>query len=516
MEGYEELPMNNQASRSAYDVVVVGAGIGGLTSGALLAKEGKQVLVVEQEDQPGGLAREFQFGPYVINPAIHAITGCHSTGPRGPGIINAILNHLEVQNLCEFISIDPFYRVQFPGFQMDVPTGREAYLAAHLQHFPEEADGLHALVALCSTIFQELSRFPAVLRMRDWVLMPFRYPKIFRYANATLEKVVNSHLSSPRLKSIYSILYPYLALPPSRMSFLLWASMMANYIEEGAYYCRGGFRNFANALAEAISKHGGELVLEARVRKIRADNGKVRSIVLENGQEIIAPQIIANVDPRQVFQDLLEIDRFPNIYAGKLRKLEPSLSVLGLYLATDLDIHALGVPKVTVVSAWDLEDVFAAARKRDIAAMIVHVPTIVDETLAPPGENVVVIQAFAPSEAADLSGAARQKFAEKMLKQAEKALPGLRDKITFVAGSLERGHSELPLHKLETIYGWANTTNQAGPRRLAQKTPISGLYLAGHWTQPGHGIWTVVLSGISAARYVMGKDLSGPIWPLDF
>ena len=56
----------------------------------------------------------------------------------------------------------------------------------------------------------------------------------------------------------------------------------------------------------------------------------------------------------------------------------------------------------------------------------------------------------------------------------------------------------------------------SGPRRLPYKTPVSGLYLTGHWTQPGSGIWTVVLSGINAARYVLGKDMSKAIWPLDF
>jgi prolycopene isomerase len=507
--------MSNQALQSTYDVVIVGGGIGGLTSGALLAKEGKRVLIVEQEEQPGGFAREFRYGPYNINPSLHAIMGCNPSGDFGQGVIDAVLNHIGVQDECEFISLDPFYRVQFPDFQIDVPTGRDAYLDAHLRHFPDEVDGFRNLVDLCSKIFREFMQFPSVLRLLDWALMPIQFPKLFRNANATVSTVMNRYLSDPKLKSIYAILYPYLALPPSRLSFLLWAVMMASYIEQGAFYCRGGFQNLADTLAEGITKHGGELILGKRVSKIQVANGNVKGVVLKNGQEVAAPLVISNIDVRITFHDLLDPDQVPSSYMRKLRTLEPSGSVLGLYLATDLDIHALEIPKVTLVSSWDLESAYAASMQGRIEGIAVHIPTILDSSLAPPGEHIVVMQAFVP-EAVDLSPTARNRFAESMLDHAEKVLPALRKHITFVARSSTEEQEKYPLHRLGPIYGWANPVKQAGPRRLPYKTPISGLYLTGHWTQPGSGIWTVVLSGINAARYVLGKNMSDATWPLNF
>ena len=97
--------MQNQASGTDYDVIVVGAGLGGLTAGALLAKAGKQVLVVEQGEHPGGFIREFRYGPYNINPAIHSIMGCNPAGPLGQGVIDAVLEHLGVQDQCQFIPL---------------------------------------------------------------------------------------------------------------------------------------------------------------------------------------------------------------------------------------------------------------------------------------------------------------------------------------------------------------------------------------------------------------------------
>ena len=506
--------MQKQASGSDYDGIVVGAGLGGLAAGALLAKAGKQVLVVEQEEHPGGLVREYDYGPYKINPAMHFITGCNPAGPQGQGVIDEVLSHLGVQDRCEFVTVDPFYRAQFPDFQLDVPLGRKAYLDAHLRHFPDEADGLRALVALCSEIFQEFMHFPAAMRWQDWLLMPFRSPKLFRYARATLASVIDKHIANPRLKSVYPILYPYLALPPSRLPFFIWACMMASYIEQGAYSCKGGFQNMADAFAEGVTKHGGELILEMPVKKVRVAGGNVQGVVLNNGQEIVAPMVISNIDARTTFQDLLEPGEVPSGYLSKIGAMETSASVLGLYLATDLDIHALGVPKVTMLSTWDLDDAYMSALHGNPKGAGVHVPTVIDETLAPEGEHLVIIQVFVPAETEQLSPTASASYAESLLDLAEQVLPDLREHITFIAGASDEEQQKYPLHRLGPIYGWANSVGQAGPRRLPSKTPISGLYLAGHWTQPGSGVWTVVLSGINAARYALGKDMSQAICPL--
>lgn len=507
--------MQNQAHRSMYDVVVMGAGVAGLTAAGLLAKAGKQVLVVEQKKHPGGFIREFRYGPYNINPAIHSIMGCNPAGPLGQGVIDAVLEHLGVRDQCQFIAVDPFYRAQFPDFQMDIPLGRDAFLDAYQNHFPGDAEGLRDLVDLCSSMFKEAMQFPAVPRWQDWLIMPFRWPKIFRHANATLAAVLDKHLSDSRLKSAYAILYPYLALPPSRLSFFLWSIMMASYIEQGAFYCQGGFQNLANALATGVTKHGGELILETPVKKIRVAGGSVQAIVLQNGQEIAASTVISNIDARTTFQDLIEPNQIPASYLRKLSDLELSASVLGLFLATDVDIRALGVPKVTLVSSWDLDDAYAAALHGKPKVVAVHVPTVIDKTLAPPGEYLVIIQSFVPPETKRLSPSASARYAEDLLDLAEQVLPDLREHITFMAGVSDEEPQKYPLQRIGPIYGWANSVAQAGPRRLPNKTPISGLYLSGHWTQPGSGVWTVVLSGINAARYVLGKRMSQAIWPLD-
>jgi phytoene dehydrogenase-like protein len=505
--------MNHEASKSAYDIIVVGGGIGGLTAGAFLAQAGKQVLVVEREERAGGFAREFQHGPYSINPALHVIMGCGPAGPPGHGLISLALSQLGVEERCEFVSVDPFYRVQLPDLQIDLPAGRDAYLEVHQRAFPEEAKGLEELVTLCSQVYQEYVRLPIVPRWRDWALMPVRFPKHFRYANATLGSVMRRFLSSPRSMAAYAALWPYLALPPSRVTFLQWASMMASYTEEGAFYCRGGFQALADALAGSLATHSGELVLGTRVTKIHAADARVQGVSLESGQEIKASVVISNIDARVTFRDLLEPSHVPSRYMRRLSRLEPSLSVLGIHLATDLDVHSLGVPKVTMIVPWDLDGAYTDALSGKVPGLGMHIPTVCDESLAPPGEHLVILQALVPSGADDLSPAASAQFAEKLLDMAEGVLPGLRDHVTFVEGASQEGQPQYPLHRIGPIYGWAASPQQVGPLRLPNRTPIDNLFLAGHWTQPGHGIWTVLLSGINVARLVLGKNSAECLWP---
>ena len=505
--------MNTEASKDTYDVVIIGAGLGGLTCGAFLAKSGKQVLVLEGEESAGGSAREFERGSYKINPALHVIMGCGPTGPPGHGLIDIALSQLGVRDQCEFITVDPFYRLKLPEFQMDIPAGRDAFLEVHQKAFPEDSKGLDELFSLCSQIYQEYIRFPIVPRWRDWALMPMRYPRLFRYANATLGSVMDKFLSNPRTMAAYAVLWPYIGLPPSRVSFSMWAVMMASYIEEGAFYCRGGFQGLVDAITTGLTNLGGELVLETRVTKIQATSSGVQGVTLENGQTIEAPVVVSNIDAINTFQNLLEPGQVSARYVQKIKRMEPSMSVLGLHLVTDLDVHALGVPKVTMIAQWDPENVYRDSFRDKVGGLGMHIPTVCDASLAPPGEHLVILQAFIPSDAEDLSPSACDQFAEQLLEGAEGVLPDLRNHITYVDGYSEEDRQPYPLHRIGPIYGWAASPQQSGPRRLSQSTPVSGLYLTGHWPQPGHGIWTVVLSGINTARLVLGQDASDSIWP---
>lgn len=491
-----------EARDLSYDAVIVGGGMGGLTSGALLARAGKKVLVVDNHERPGGHARAFCGDGHVFDSAVHLITRCGQTATFGTGIIDALLRNLGVRERCDLLPVNPFYTIEFPDLKVTVPTGREAFLETHTRHFPDEAAGLRRLMDLTMRIASELEMLPDVPGISDLLLARWRTPTLFRYRNATLQQVIDSELRDPRCKSLYTTLWSWLGSPPWDAAFVVWAYMMAHYIEDGAYYCRGGFQALADAVVTALERAGGELVLGTRVQSILATERRVRGIVLDTGQRIEAPLVICNGDPRITFQEQLPERQVPTHFMRRVRKLELTFPCVAAYVATDLDVRALGLGHETMYSTtWNPRDWYAAARAGEVPGLTITIPTITDPSLAPSGQHIVIIMALAP-ESAGRDG----ELGQRMLDRAEHLLPGLRDHMIDVVGAPAGELQQLAVHRIEAIYGAALTPHQVGSRRLPQRTPVEGLLLVGQWTRPGPGVAGVMESGLDLARHVLGRS----------
>jgi prolycopene isomerase len=91
---------------------------------------------------------------------------------------------------------------------------------------------------------------------------------------------------------------------------------------------------------------------------------------------------------------------------------------------------------------------------------------------------------------------------ELLLAQAEKALPGLADHVDFSVGASPQTMEKFTLNNVGAVYGWEVSPEQTGANRLGHRTPIDGLYLSGHWTQPGGGLMPVIVSGTQTAQLI--------------
>jgi len=508
------MQFHRESRHGDYDAIVVGSGLGGLTAAALLAHTGRRVLVVERHDRVGGYAHAFRRRRYRFDSAVHVVGGCDESGLEGPGLVDRVLRAVGARERCEFVRLDPFYEADYPGLRLTVPGGLEAFVAAHASAFPAEEKGLRRLVQLCVDLRREAERAPDPSFVSDLVRLRKLYPTLVRHHRATLAQVMGESIADPRLAAVFATLWPFLGLPPARVSFLYWATMLTSYAADGAFYCRGTFQRLADALARGLEEAGGELLLRSPVRRILVSDGRVRGIVLENGQRIEAPLVISNADARQTFEELVGAEHLPPAFLPKLRRMRPSVSAFVVYCASTIDPRSHGLAHESFCfPSWDHDAHFRSTETGAPGWLTITTPTQADPALAPAGEHLYILTTLVSHRSAHGWREEKGPMTERLLALAERRVPGLRASLTFVEAGTPRTMERYTRNTAGAIYGWDLAPDQVGPGRLPSLSPVTGLALAGHWTRPGGGIYGVVTSGVETARRVSGLPASELLAP---
>jgi len=470
------------------------------------------VLVVERHDRPGGYGHGFRRGRRRFDSAVHVVGGTAPPRPGEPGRLpGRVLAALDIE--APLVELDPCYRVVLPDLEIPAPAGVDAFLEAHRAVFPAEEKGLRALLDECLTLRAETERTAERSALRGGIRPSEDFPTLLRYRRATLAQVLDANLKSPELKAALGALWPYLGLPPSRVSFLYFATMLLSYIADGAAYCRGTFQTLAGLLAAAIEARGGEILLRGTVRQILIEEGRVAGVVLEHGQRIEAPLVVSNADLRQTVFDLVGADHLPARTVRRLSALEPSISAFVVYGASQFDFGAAGIGHETFYYASPDHE---ASWQRTLAGepdwWTLTVPSLADPQLAPAGEQLFTLTTLMPYTPAERWRRDKEAHTERLLAAAEARVPGLRDGVTFAEGGTPRTMERYTRNDSGAIYGWALSPEQVGPGRPAANLPVPGLLIAGHWAQPGGGIYGVMDSGVEAARAALDLPDRATLW----
>ncbi|MFE3059453.1 phytoene desaturase family protein [Nocardia sp. NPDC059239] len=479
------------------DVIVIGSGLGGLSAGALLARAGLRVVVVERNDAPGGYAQPFRRGPNLFDPAIHF------TMDAGPGgFIPAMLAHLDVADRVEFLQLPQTYQARFPGLVIDAPPGREPFLDLHRQLFPAQAAGLGRLFELRRNMFTQLAALPQQVGAGGLEEAMNAAPLVFQYRMATLTDVLGEFIDDPRCAAALGCIWPYIGSPPSRMSFPLFNQMLET-LHHGTYYPRGGFGTLVDALSAAVVANGGEVRLGAEVERILVEDGRAAGVVVGGGEVLRARVVVSNADARQTFGELVGWESLPPALHRRLDRYQLAPSAFALYGRLRADPSELGLShEGFVFGSWDPDLIWADVQAARPGGIWVTVPTMVDPELATEGGHLAIVTSLVRTGADGSWREIRDSHGQRLLEAVENGVPGFRDAFETIEIATPDTLFRYGRNAGGAAYGWENTPAQTASKRLPHRTPLPGLYLSGHWAEEGTSSLRTLTSGRATASMV--------------
>ena len=510
-----------------WDVIVIGAGIGGLVTATQLAAKGAKVLVLERYLIPGGSGGSFKRAGYTFDVGASMIFGFGEKGHT-----NLLTRALaDVGQSCETVP-DPVQLAYHLPDDLEVAVDRdyERFIGRLTALFPHEAKGIRAFYDTCWQVFRCLDAMP-LLSLEDPAYLAkvfFRAPLaclgLARWLPVNVGDVARRHIQDPvLLKLIDMECFCWSVMPADRTPMINAGMVFSDRHAGGINYPKGGVGVIAEKLVAGLEAHGGSLRTKARVTNVLIEDGRAVGVRLANGETLHAKRVVSNAtrwdtffgDPGSdgaVAHPLVDRAHTPAAESTWRRRYKPSSSFLSLHLGLDGAVVPEGFHcHHLLLEDWD-------AMEAEQGVVFVSMPTLLDPALAPEGCHI--LHTFTPSAISAWKGLSPSAYREKkerdanrLIQRLEAILPGVRGAIRHREVGTPRSHRRF-LGRMGGTYGPIPALRLPGLLPMPfNRTGVSGLYCVGDSCFPGQGLNAVAFSGFACAHRI-GADLGLNPWAL--
>jgi phytoene dehydrogenase-like protein len=519
-----------------YDAIVIGAGAAGLTCASTLAQAGLRVALAEKNEWVGGYSHGFSKDGFYWDHGGHIFLGYKLGGQA-----REVFQRLKLDQLVEMVPDQHDYRCLFPDDSVAIPAEMTAAADILAARFPDERDGIARVLLIMESLIDEVDRFVPAFRVaqrpgdRRWldpVMEQFQRPRfgvvagrlaqavgapganLLKYQSRTLTDLLNEHLKSPRLKGYFSMLCAGIGAAPSRLSAVI-AGIFFIHALRTMWMPRGGFGKLGETLAELFQEHGGTVVTGCEAGRIHLTDGQVSGIESTDGRRLFAPVVVSACDARRTFLHMLDPAHVPLELREQLPRTPLTPSIFQVHLGVDMDLepYRAQIKRLNFIYPYDDIDRAMANFPRgnvEEAAYFLYVATFHQPEMAPPGKHSLKLEAYTTVDSSGIDWERDQdRIGDVFIRRSEQLIPELSKHIvtrvhrTPLDLQRDTGNAD------GAFAGWSFAPEQLSRGRPYQRTPIPGLYLAGHWTTPSAGVPWVMLSGYNTASMVLGDRASG-------
>ncbi|WP_100374831.1 phytoene desaturase family protein [Bacillus sp. FJAT-45037] len=484
--------MARKPKKSSYDIIIIGAGMGGLSAATYLAQEGYSVLVLDRHYRAGGYAHSFRRRKFTFDSAVRIVAGA-----KDGGLLEELLQAAGVVDEVEFLRLDDIYTAYYPDRKIDVSRSVNGLIEAYCREFPHESKNVQALVKEMEKLYE----VTLMLLHSGDPLMVLSNPLMLKYRDKSFHELTSSFLQDPQAIYSFSALWAYYGTPPTQGSAMFFAYAIMSYFKEDIYYAKGSFQTLADAFVKRIQTLGGEVCLRNAVERVEVEDKQVKGVHLQTGEYVEASKVVCNGDFLKLMRDLVGEEHFPARYKKRIGKLKPSISAFEVFLGVDLPLEEHGLSHETFIYNDYSYDTFMEKHQdlkslgpNGLSGLAISTPTLADKSLAPEGQHTAVLTTLVPYDIGSNWKDEKEAYQEQLISMAERAIPNLRDHIVHVESGTPLTMERYTNNSFGSIYGWEQNKQQM-TGRPQHETPIKGLYISGQWTDPGGGVVSVILSG---------------------
>jgi prolycopene isomerase len=500
------------------DIIIIGAGIGGLSCGALLAHGGHKVTIFEKNQYIGGACSSYIKEGYTFDRAVHLFTS-GLNGPYGDLFERLGLDTLQfIKHINERTAMKIYKREGFFPFDINVysllktmkpPSKNKSGVSKAKSDRAGSSivKGLKSM-GMGKNTMKDFSRVMSSLMTASKRKIRQLYEEGF-----TVTEWVNTITEDPFIHGILAFLLAGMfSISPKKASaaefiYCFKDEMMAT--EGYQYPVKNGAQGIPNAMADAIKKFGGEIRTNSKVDEIVIRGNKVQGVVVNN-KLIEASIVISNLTLRMTALNLIGKDYLEKSYAQRIAKLEPSLSSMTFKLALkEPIIKDWGFINCYHPTLTDFADKYPPDEGYPYSnGFFGPVLSNIDSNLAPPGGQSVIFGTLVPSRGPDW-----EKWKRVYWEDLHSFFPDLDEKLKFYYITYPKDLAKVTGKPSGPVEGLALTPEQTGKNKPSSVVPgIENIFLVGDTAgKDAHGIGTQLAcnSGINVADVILGyKDIN--------
>jgi all-trans-retinol 13,14-reductase len=486
--------MGPSTPSSEFDVIVIGSGMGGMTTAAALSRLQHKVLLLEQAQAIGGLTHSFSRDGFTWD------VGLHYCGTFGPDqAAGRVLNWLSGGTI-EFRSVGTVYDIlHFPdGFEIPVARPADAYKMELKERFPGNATEIDAYFEALLSAEETMHSIAAERAMPESFRSAHRWwnkKRFQRWCGRTTSEVIADLVTDPKLAAVLSAQWGTYGGKPTEASFGVHALVVGHYLE-GAYYPVGGAAAIARGLVPVIESADGSARADTPVTEILVEDGKAIGVRTGSADEFRAPIIVSAIGAGETVKHLLPSEFRQQDWAREIATYKPSICHFQIFLGLEGDIAALGANRANhwYYESWDTNDaIWSTAEDDPVPMMFVSFPTLKDPAHDPGPSNKHTAELLVWADwssvakyAAQGTEALASEWAEfkqgiesRLMECFAAKFPALAPLVVYRELGTPLATASFTGHEKGAFYGVETTPRRILSDALSARTPVPGLFLTG-------------------------------------